>query len=279
MARLAAHSYGKCRVRIMRVDRRQPQHRVRELSLRVILHGDFAAAYTDADNRHVVATDTIKNVVNIVAGEEVASGTETFCRAVAHRFLDRYAQVSAVEITSAETMWARATPLRRPHPHCFVQDANGQPSTKLLADRNTTTIRSGIAGFTFCKTTGSGWAGYVQDDYTTLPETSDRIAATSMDADWGWSVIPPDTDEVRALILDRMLDVFANTYSASLQDSLFRMGEAALSAAPTITDITLACPNKHYLPIDLAPFGMRSDNAVFTPTDEPHGQIECTVCR
>jgi urate oxidase len=57
------------------------------------------------------------------------------------------------------------------------------------------------------------------------------------------------------------------------------MGEAALRAVPEISEISLACPNKHYLPIDLTRFGVSSDNAVFTPTDDPHGQIECVIAR
>ena len=41
----------------------------------------------------------------------------------------------------------------------------------------------------------------------------------------------------------------------------------------------MACPNKHYLLMDLSRFGLDNDNRVFLPTDEPHGQIECTVGR
>jgi urate oxidase len=48
---------------------------------------------------------------------------------------------------------------------------------------------------------------------------------------------------------------------------------------PELDTVSLACPNKHYLPVNLAPFGMSADNRVFTATDEPHGQIECTVGR
>jgi urate oxidase len=140
-------------------------------------------------------------------------------------------------------------------------------------------IRSGIAGFTFMKSTGSGWTDYVIDDYTTLAETTNRIAATSMTASWLWGDLPGDPVTANATILGAMLQVFAATYSHGMQDSLYRMGEAALAAAPQITEIAIACPNKHYLPIDLRPFGMTSDNAVFTPTDEPHGQIECTLVR
>ena len=48
---------------------------------------------------------------------------------------------------------------------------------------------------------------------------------------------------------------------------------------PELETIRMACPNKHYLPVRLEPFGLSSDNMVFTPTDEPHGQIECAVGR
>jgi urate oxidase len=57
------------------------------------------------------------------------------------------------------------------------------------------------------------------------------------------------------------------------------MASAALAAVPEISKISLACPNKHYLPINMSPFKRDNPNVVFTPTDEPHGQIECSVTR
>ena len=58
-----------------------------------------------------------------------------------------------------------------------------------------------------------------------------------------------------------------------------RGSEAALAAVPDILKVSLACPNKHYLLVNLAPFDLDNANQVFLPTDEPHGQIECTVGR
>ena len=57
------------------------------------------------------------------------------------------------------------------------------------------------------------------------------------------------------------------------------MGTAALEVCPEIARIELAMPNKHYLPVDLSRFGRENKNELFTPTDEPHGQIEATVTR
>ena len=76
-----------------------------------------------------------------------------------------------------------------------------------------------------------------------------------------------------------MLKVFANNYSPSAQTTLFQMGEAALDVCPEISRVELAMPNKHYLLINLSPFGLENKNEVFTPTDEPHGQIEAVITR
>jgi urate oxidase len=119
----------------------------------------------------------------------------------------------------------------------------------------------------------------VRDRYTTIAETGDRICATSMDARWEWGRKPADFTAANATILSTMIEVFATTYSSSVQDSLYRMGEAALAAVPDILKVSLACPNKHYLLVNLAPFDLDNANQVFLPTDEPHGQIECTVGR
>ena len=100
-----------------------------------------------------------------------------------------------------------------------------------------------------------------------------------MNATWTWSGTPADYPAANARILETALDVFATTYSYGVQDSLYRMGEAALAAVPEIADISMACPNKHYLVINLKPFGIENDKQVLVPTDEPHGQIECTIAR
>ena len=277
---LISHTYGKARVRVMRIHRDGDYNEVRETSVQMMLDGDFSASFTDGDNRTVIATDTIKNIAYIVARETLTASPEDYAQAVAARFLQRYEQVTQATVSLHETRWRRASFGGRPHPHSFVLDANGKPTVTLVAPRGAApSITSGIAGYTFLKSTGSGWVDFVMDNYTTLPPTTDRIAATAMDAHWTWRSAPPDYEAANALVLSTMLEVFATTYSHGVQDSLFRMGEAALAAVPQLATVRMACPNKHYLPTRLEPFGMSSDNTVFIATDEPHGQIECLVGR
>jgi len=272
---LAKFTYGKGRVRILRVKRDTARHEVRELNTQVMLEGDFADSFLSEDNTKVIATDSIKNIVNIVARQNVGLETEEFLPAVAAYFLEHYAQVDKVSITAQETKWSRLND----HDHAFVMDANGKPATRLAATRTGQELSSGLEGFTFLKTTESGWVKYVMDEATTLPETSDRIFSTAMNASWAWAGTPANYPAANAAILAAMMQVFANTYSPSVQNSLFLMGSAALEAVPEIASISLACPNKHYIPLNLAPFKLDNPNTVFLPTDEPHGQIECTVAR
>jgi len=259
---LISNTYGKGRVRVMRIKKDGPAQEVREINVKAMLTGGFAAAFTQHDNTAVVSTDTVKNVINIVARENLGLDSEEFCQAVAARFLERYPQVETVTVTGLETKWIRMTINGEPHPHSFTLDKNGQPYSRVFSTRAETKIVSGISGFTFMKSTESGWDHYYKDDYTTIAETRDRMCATAMDASWRWGSKPADYSAANAKILSTMLEVFATTYSESVQDSLYRMGSAALAAVPEIIDISLACPNIHYLLINLQPFGLSNENVV-----------------
>ena len=201
------------------------------------------------DNSTSVSTDTIKNVVNIVARENTGLCTEEFCQVLAQKYLDTYPQIASVAITAHETKWSRLSFGGKPHPHSFVLDSNGKPTVDVTAARGgASTLVSGIDGFTFMKSTQSGWENYVKDPYTTIPPTADRMCATSMVASWKWSAKPQNYPATNAKILDTVLEVFGTTYSMSVQDSLYRMGEAALAAVPEISEISMACPNMHFHP-------------------------------
>jgi urate oxidase len=272
-------TYGKDLVRVMRINRQDNRHEVRELTVRAMVTGTFDGAFTHADNSTSVATDTVKNIINVVARENLAAGTELFCAAVAQRLLDTYVSVESATVTGHETKWTRLTVKGAPHAHSFVLDNNGKPFAKIVATRSGKTVESGVSGFTFLKSTESGWENYIHDGYTTIPETHDRIASTAMEASWTWRATPAAYEAANATILATLLNVFATTYSYSIQDSLYRMGTAALEAVPELSDISMACPNKHYLLVNLTPFGMDNNNQVFVATSDPSGQIECTVGR
>jgi urate oxidase len=80
---LVSNRYGKGKVRVMRVDRGGDRHEVREIEINIMVEGDFAEAYTNADNSRLLSTDTMKNVVNVVARAQLGLDKELFCGAVA----------------------------------------------------------------------------------------------------------------------------------------------------------------------------------------------------
>jgi urate oxidase len=276
---LIKNRYGKGRVRIMRIHRDGDKQDVSQLSIKAMLEGDFGRAYTEADNSTSTSTDTIKNIVNVVARENTALSTEEFCQVLAKRYLDLYPQASSVSITAHETKWARLAVDGELHPHAFLLDSNGKPTVEIVATRDGMTMSSGLDGFTFMKSTQSGWENYYTDKYSTIQPTNDRICATSMVVSWTWSGKPASYPATNKKILDTLLKEFATTYSPSVQNSLYRMGEKVLAAVPEISEISMACPNIHYILMNLSTFGLDNNNDVFLPTDEPHGQIECTVGR
>ena len=277
--KLIQHQYGKARVRVMKVTRKGTQHLVKELDVRVMLQGDFDASFTRADNRLVVATDSMKNTVNVFAKKKLGADTEAFGLVLGEHFLKTYKHISRVEVSLTEHCWGRINVKGKPHAHSFSEKGAARPFAKIVCTRKASVVESGIKDLLILKTTASGFENFLRDEFTTLPETNDRILATKLEAVWTYRRKPGSYSRTNKKILDAMLAVFAKNFSPSVQLTLFQMGEAALKTAPAISKVHIAMPNKHCLLINLKPFGLENKNELFTPTDEPHGQIEGTVAR
>jgi urate oxidase len=277
--KLVQHQYGKAHVRLLKVLRSGRRHSVKELDVSVGLQGDFDASYTRADNRLVVATDSMKNTINVLARQRLRRDNETFGMTLARHFLDKYRHVKRVEVDLSEHCWNSIPVAGKPHPHSFSEQSAARPFSRIVATRKETRVESGIRDLLILKTTGSGFENFLRDEFTTLPETDDRIFCTKLKATWTYRKQPKRYAAANEKILRAMLALFAKDYSPSVQVTLYDMGKAALKAVPEISQIHLVMPNKHCLRIDLAPFGLENRNDLFVPTDEPHGLIEGTVAR
>ena len=276
---LRQSSYGKSHVRLTKVTRHAGRHDLKELCLAIRLKGDFESSYTSGDNTKVVPTDTIKNTINVFARQHLGPEIERFGLILGEHFVSRYPQVQEAQIEISERRWERIAIDGEPHPHSFKAGGEGRTFTQVICDQNKKRVRSGIRDLVILKSTGSGFENYPKDEFTTLPETADRILATSFSSTWTFKEQPDNYNRANDAILAAMLKVFANNYSPSAQTTLFQMGEAALAACAEISELDLAMPNKHCLLINLAPFGLENKNELFVPTDEPHGDIVATVAR
>jgi urate oxidase len=277
--KLISHHYGKARVRVLKVVRHGERHDLREADVSVMLEGDFESSYTRGDNSLVVPTDTMKNTVYALTKEHFGDELEGFGRALGGHFLKKYPQVSRVTVRLTGHDWTRMSIDGQPHAHSFTEGGRARPFAEVTSARDHTTIEAGVEDLLILKSTGSGFTGYPKDEFTTLPETRDRILATNMRAVWRFSGEPSSYRAANDTALTAMLKVFATRYSPSVQTTLFDMAQAALAAVPQIDRVRLTMPNKHCLLVNLAPFGLENKNEIFVPTDEPHGQIEAEVAR
>lgn len=205
---------------------------------------------------------------------------------MARFFIDEYPLVSVAKITVRAAPWTRARVSGTPHAHGFVgggEDALPSRTAHVVVRREGgATVVSGVDGWRLLKTTRSGYEGFLHDRFTRLPDTRERIAATSVTATWRYSG-PAAYDEAWTAATDALASAFfgpspAGVYSPSLQFTLRAMGEAAMTAVPAIDSIQLTMPNLHFLPI--APPGTSGfDDDVYVATSEPHGTIEATLTR
>ncbi|SFM44961.1 hypothetical protein [Methylobacterium pseudosasicola] len=122
---LTASRYGEDRVRVMRLTRSGDHHVPRELTLSVLLTGHLDAAWTEGDNRACIATDSVKNIVNVTAARNLSLDTEGFAAAFTQALLKTYPQMETVTIEAEETRWLRHAVDGVPHGHTFIRDGNG----------------------------------------------------------------------------------------------------------------------------------------------------------
>ena len=276
---LSWNRYGKASVRLVRVDRSREQHELTDLTIDVQLEGDFAAVF-DGDNRHCIATDTMKNTVYAFARRHPVDSVEAFAILLAEHFAAT-PPVSSARVTASEQPWAHVAVAGEPHPHAFVQPGGERWTTVVTSQAGAAggvAVQSGLTDLVVLKTAGSAFAGFPRDEFTTLPETTDRIFATSITA--AWTYRPGTTAfDARRRIRTALIETFAGHDSRSVQHTLKAMGDAALAACGDVVEITLTLPNRHHLLVDLTPFGLQNPNEVFVATDQPYGLIEATIRR
>jgi urate oxidase len=277
-------SYGKSRVRLTKVYRDAPLHEIVELSVDIELDGDFDAAYTQGDNAKVIATDTMKNTVYAFARELDVRQLETFAWTLGSHFLENFSHVAQAHVRITETPWQRIEAAGKNHPHAFLGTSTERHTCHATIRRQGDaepegTIECGLEGLVLLKTTESGFAKFLRDEFTTLKETSDRIFATSVTAAWSYNDTPDDWRGIRRRIRGKLIHEFSARFSPSVQATLYEMCSAVLDAEPAVEEISLSMPNLHRNLVDLSPFELDNPNVLFVPTDEPHGNISASVVR
>jgi len=271
---LTTNQYGKAEIRVVRVVRDTDRHEIVDLNVTSQLRGDFEAAHVEGNNAHVVATDTQKNTVFAFAKDGISS-PETFLLRLADHFTGEFDWVTGGRWAAEQYDWSRIDD----HDHSFYRSSPETRTAVAFRDGDETFVVSGFHGLTVLKTTQSGFVGYPKDKYTTLKETEDRILATDIATRWRYNTTDVDFNAVYDSVKSIIMTTFTQGYSKALQQTLYQMAQAVISAHDSIDEIKFSCPNKHHFTYDLSFCGLDNPNEVFYAADRPYGLIEATVQR
>ncbi|BCL26705.1 factor-independent urate hydroxylase [Streptomyces aurantiacus] len=280
---LGQNQYGKAENRVVKITRDGATHHVKDLNVSVSLSGDMDEVHYSGSNANVLPTDTTKNTVYAFAKEHGIESAEQFGIHLARHFVTSQEPIHRARIRIEEYAWERIeTPGEGEH--SFVRQGQETRVTQITYDGSSWEAVSGLKDLVVMNSTNSEFRGYVKDKYTTLPEAYDRVLATEVSARWrfGWcddAQAAPDWEESYARVKQHLLTAFAETYSLSLQQTLYAMGARIIERRDEIDEVRFSLPNKHHFLADLKPFGLKNDNEVYFAADRPYGLIEATVLR
>ncbi len=281
---LGQSQYGKAETRVVRIYRDTERHEIRDLNVTTALRGDFDAAHLAGDQAKVLPTDSQKNTVFAYAKERGVAEIEDFALALARHFVSDIDSVSRAHVEVEEYRWERVPVDGVGHAHTFARVGQEVRTSAVTIEAAQSVmpnnwVISGIKDLIVLKSTGSEFAGFLKDRYTTLPETTDRILATSLTVRWRYAGTDGPWDDAFGQVRRILLERFAQVHSLALQQTLYEMGKAVLEARDDVVEVRLSAPNRHHFLVDLEPFGLENPGEVFFAADRPYGQIQCAVQR
>ncbi|WP_326575152.1 urate oxidase [Streptomyces sp. NBC_00481] len=283
---LGQNQYGKAENRVVKITRDGATHHIKDLNVSVSLSGDMDEVHLSGSNASVLPTDTTKNTVYAFAKEHGIESAEQFGIHLARHFVTSQPAIHRARIRVEEYSWERIEHSGE-GAHSFVRKGQETRLAQITYDGSSWEVVSGLKDLTVMNSTDSEFWGYVKDKYTTLPEAHDRILATDVSGRWRFNWTDderrmPDWEASYEQVRKHLLQAFAETYSLSLQQTLYQMGARIIDHRDEIDEVRFSLPNKHHFLVDLAPFGLKNDTAdgaVYFAADRPYGLIEATVLR
>jgi len=254
----------------------------------------FTEAYTMGDNTNVVATDTMKNFIHRESLAFEGSTLEGWLFFLGARFLETYPQMERLRVSGEEIRFDAA---RVPADGSGFEDSavlfhrrhddRGVASLELArADDGSVVlggVRAGRIGLDLMKTTGSAFADFPRDEYTTLPSREDRLLFTHVDIAWRYADghVPIDPDASRYVAAEQVADlaavVFHDFVSLSIQHLVHAIGERMLLRYPALSEISFEAQNRTFDTAEVSASDER--RKVYTDPRPPYGRIGLTMTR
>ncbi len=257
-----------------------------------VLGEAFLSAYTEGDNRLVVATDTMKNFIHRESLAFEGATLEEWLFFVGRRFLETYPHMERVRVLGEEI----------PFEPAVVPTDDGFGASEVLfarqhGDRSTARVEldrrgaevvpselaGGRTGLQLMKVTGSAFADFARDEYTTLPERRDRPLYVHLDVSWRYAD-PSDglaADHAGYVAGEQVADlvgaVFHRFVSLSIQHLVNEMGKVILERWPQLAEVSFEAQNRLW---DTAVVSEHDERVkVYTDPRPPFGKIGLVLRR
>jgi urate oxidase len=213
----------------------------------------FLAAYTEGDNREVVATDTMKNFIYAKAAEYAGSTLTGLCAFLGRCFLETYPVMEMLRVSAGEIPLDAAAGERGPSAVLFRSTRRDHAVAEVTLSGEDgapqiTGARSGWVGMRLVKTTGSSFAAFARDAFTSLPELADRPLTIELDARWRYADVRDGIGEGPRMlgpraVRDEIERTFSEFRSRSIQHLLHEIGVRLLDAHAQLAEIEFSADN------------------------------------
>ncbi len=204
----------------------------------------FLPAYTEGDNSMVVATDTMKNFILEESVNYTGATIEGLLEMLGQRFLSTYSNMEWVRMTGREIPFVSASS----NDNLYSMGNSDYTTATLDIKRNgagfvVSDHQCGRVGFKLVKLTGSAFAGFDRDRYTTLEERPDRLLYIFMDMYWKYAdpAVMLDPQHSGYVAAEQIRDLACYTFndfvSMSIQHLMYEIGTRTLERFPQLIEV------------------------------------------
>ena len=255
-----------------------------------VLGEAFLAAYTEGDNRLVVATDTMKNFIHRESLAFDGATLEQWLSFIGRRFLETYPHMERLRVRGVEIPFEPAlVPADEggdgfaASQVLFARQHGDRSNAEIELGRTEdgavtlTSLHAGRQGLQMMKVTGSAFADFARDEYTTLPERKDRPLYVHLDVAWRYSDANDGAgeDPRRYVPGEQVADVAAAVFhdfvSLSIQHLVHEIGLHLLERFPQLAEVSFEAQNRLW---DLAVTSEEDERVkVYCDPRPPYGRI------
>lgn len=255
------------------------------MNVKIALKGEaFLSSFTEGNNSLVIATDSMKNFIQLHLAQYEGATMEGFLVYVSKCFLDKYPHISAIEISSNEIPFDTSIVLTQngldESDLVFRRSRNEYATAAIeLARTNNGNIvikhSSGVNELQLIKVSGNSFFGFIRDEYTTLPEAYDRPLFIYLNISWRYSdfadAIGIDGSNYVAAeqVRDIAQSVFHELENRSIQHLIWEIGLRTLQRFPQLAEIQFESNNRTWETI--VETISNSKGAVYTEPRPPYG--------